>query len=330
MSHNRMLIVVALAAELLLAARASAQFVTQPPAPVCGNGRVDPGENCDDANVVSGDGCSATCVSEPGYDCFAGRPCVDIDECATNTAACFADLQCVNTPGGWTCGCEPGAPDCNSPPSCRARALIGQPNCPFGYECRNTDYSFACVCDSHLVADCPTVVCGDGQLTGYETCDDGNTVDGDGCDHNCRGQLDWTCVGQPSVCVYRPRGCTNRIVDFNETCDDGGLANDDGCDQTCQIEPGWTCSGEPSVCERIPDGGSAGMSESGSGSSGEGGSGDASVPPTCPPRLTLNPRTQECVPKLLRGCSAVSASEAAGSLWLLALALCVLRVRRRR
>ncbi len=30
----------------------------------CGNGIVDPGENCDDGNTVSGDGCSETCIRE--------------------------------------------------------------------------------------------------------------------------------------------------------------------------------------------------------------------------------------------------------------------------
>jgi cysteine-rich repeat protein len=33
-------------------------------APSCGDGHVDPGEECDDGNTVSGDGCSATCQDE--------------------------------------------------------------------------------------------------------------------------------------------------------------------------------------------------------------------------------------------------------------------------
>jgi cysteine-rich repeat protein len=32
-------------------------------APLCGNGRLDPGEACDDGNQVNGDGCTAGCVS---------------------------------------------------------------------------------------------------------------------------------------------------------------------------------------------------------------------------------------------------------------------------
>jgi len=35
-----------------------------PPAPVCGNGVLESGEQCDDGNTVSGDGCSSTCQTE--------------------------------------------------------------------------------------------------------------------------------------------------------------------------------------------------------------------------------------------------------------------------
>jgi cysteine-rich repeat protein len=34
---------------------------------LCGNGWLDPGEECDDGNTVSGDGCSASCQVEPGW-----------------------------------------------------------------------------------------------------------------------------------------------------------------------------------------------------------------------------------------------------------------------
>src|SRR5690242_18073018 len=36
-----------------------------PPPATCGNGQIDPGEQCDDGNTTSGDGCSATCQTEP-------------------------------------------------------------------------------------------------------------------------------------------------------------------------------------------------------------------------------------------------------------------------
>ncbi len=36
---------------------------------ICGNGTVDPGEQCDDGNSVSDDGCSSTCTIEAGWTC---------------------------------------------------------------------------------------------------------------------------------------------------------------------------------------------------------------------------------------------------------------------
>jgi cysteine-rich repeat protein len=36
---------------------------------ICGDSSPDAGEECDDGNVTSGDGCSATCTYEPGFDC---------------------------------------------------------------------------------------------------------------------------------------------------------------------------------------------------------------------------------------------------------------------
>jgi fibro-slime domain-containing protein len=38
---------------------------------ICGNGNIDPGEDCDDGNQNSGDGCSSTCKVESGFSCVA-------------------------------------------------------------------------------------------------------------------------------------------------------------------------------------------------------------------------------------------------------------------
>jgi cysteine-rich repeat protein len=40
-----------------------------PRCPVCGDGRVDPPEECDDGNLIDGDGCSSTCQIEPAGLC---------------------------------------------------------------------------------------------------------------------------------------------------------------------------------------------------------------------------------------------------------------------
>ncbi|MFY1826098.1 Ig-like domain-containing protein [Myxococcus fulvus] len=43
-------------------------------------------------------------------------------------------------------------------------------------------------------------ICGDGVLGGYEICDDGNQLSGDGCNSVCEVEPGYTCTGQPSVC----------------------------------------------------------------------------------------------------------------------------------
>jgi cysteine-rich repeat protein len=69
------------------------------PAPAeCGNGAVEPGEECDDENALDGDGCSATCVTESWSEVavFAG---------AASTCVVFTDgrLRCWGGGGyhGW-------------------------------------------------------------------------------------------------------------------------------------------------------------------------------------------------------------------------------------
>lgn len=70
-------------------------------------------------------------------------------------------------------------------------------------------------------------------MRGSEQCDDGNTVDGDGCS---------------STCLLEAM-CGNGQIEGTEQCDDSNTEGADGCSNACTIEPGYTCSGEPSTCE---------------------------------------------------------------------------------
>ncbi len=60
--------------------------------------------------------------------------------------------------------------------------------------------------------------CGNGAIDIAESCDDSNTIDGDGCDSNCR-----------------TTGCSNEIVTAGEKCDDGNLRDGDGCESDCTL-----------------------------------------------------------------------------------------------
>lgn len=90
-----------------------------------------------------------------------------------------------------------------------------------------------------------TRVCGDGKRT-YEECDDGNTLDGDGCSSDCTVEPGYGCFfGLPDTC--RLLGCGDGIITGDETCDDGNAMMGDGCSDTCQVEPAHWCDHEPAA-----------------------------------------------------------------------------------
>ena len=119
----------------------------------CGNGVIQPGEVCDDGNMVSGDGCSETCMFEPGFEC-SGEPtvCVAI-VCGNGLIASSETCDDGNTTAGDgcsdTCAVEAGF------------TCFGQPSV------------------------CLPIVCGNAFVQPGEACDDGNTVDDDCCHNDC-------------------------------------------------------------------------------------------------------------------------------------------------
>ena len=86
--------------------------------------------------------------------------------------------------------------------------------------------------------------CGDGIVQPGELCDDGNAVDGDGCDHDCKpscgnGVVDpgEECDETSPTCRHCLRPfCGDGVVDPGEECDDGNNVNGDGCSKVCQSE----------------------------------------------------------------------------------------------
>jgi cysteine-rich repeat protein len=70
-------------------------------ASVCGNGKREDAELCDDGNTFNGDGCSTTCVVESGFTCVANSGgndvCSSFSQCGgikcLNGAKCFVDSK---------------------------------------------------------------------------------------------------------------------------------------------------------------------------------------------------------------------------------------------
>jgi cysteine-rich repeat protein len=153
---------------------------------VCGDGVVNAscGEQCDDGNALSCDGCSATCQTELGPRCgdgivnaTCGEQCddgnlIDGDGCDSNCTL----TACGN--GIVTAGeeCEDGNRDpldgCTNACTICGNGIVTPPEqCDDGAAGLSDDCTPACTrC---------------GNVDGSEACADGNSVGGDGCAANC-------------------------------------------------------------------------------------------------------------------------------------------------
>jgi len=181
----------------------------------CGDGDIATSEVCDDGNIVDGDGCSAKCELEMGWDCSGTKLTVCITKCGDGL-------------------------------------LVGKEACDDGNTAKADGCSDTCTVDNgYACTGAPSVcatVCGDGILAGKEECDNHNATAGDGCSDLCKVEKGWTCIGQPSTCTTN---CGDGILAGAEVCDDHNFAAADGCDAACLVEPNWTCTGAPSVCVTV-------------------------------------------------------------------------------
>jgi cysteine-rich repeat protein len=140
----------------------------------CGNGTVDPDEECDGGGHDTA-GCDADCsltVCGDGYvNTTAGEQCDDVfDSPHCNGSTC---KQSVCGDNYWN---QQAAEQCDD---------------------GNTADGDGC---SHL---CQLEHCGDGKLDNFEDCDDGNHTNGDGCNAFCRVENGWNCdiTVMPSKCT---------------------------------------------------------------------------------------------------------------------------------
>lgn len=168
------------------------------PLPECGNGDLEPGEECDDGNTMSQDGCDANCRIESTAP-ICGNGSIDFGELCDDGNSDSLD------------GCTA---DCNI--EVCGDGIInnsGQEKCDDG-----NSYS-----GDGCAADCTPEFCGDGILNNLftEICDDGNAIDGDGCNVDC---------------TMTAGICGNGNLEYGEGCDDSNTGDGDGCSATCSLE----------------------------------------------------------------------------------------------
>jgi cysteine-rich repeat protein len=221
--------------------------------PVCGNGRREAGEECDDANTADGDGCSSDCVEE-ATAAVCGDGDVEGDEACDD-----GDLE----PGD---GCDE---------ECREE-VCGNDRVDAGEECDPPT-------DDECTDECLILRtrCGDGvvQASELEECEDGNEEAGDGC-YYCRKECGDGRVearfGEQCEPSYAPEACSDACR-WLPVCGDGEVQRDTG--EECDPSNGVTCVACRAV-EAPPDPGCHGGA-GGDSSGGHGGCGGA--PDVCTP-----------------------------------------------
>jgi len=241
--------------------------------PICGDGVLSPGEQCDNGNNPGG-------YNECNPDCTRGEYCGDTivngpEDCDNG----------VNIDSYGESGCAPG---CITPPRCgdtEVQPQFGEecddgvndggydecaPGCLRGPWCGDgvTQADYGEQCDEgfndgsygHCQPDCTLGPrCGDGiqQEEWGEECDDGNNDAGDGCGPNCREEgICGDALVDPALgeecddgendggygecapgCVQGPH-CGDAVVSGPEECDDGANIGGYGaCSPGCVLGP---------------------------------------------------------------------------------------------
>jgi len=189
---------------------------------VCGDGKVGPGEGCDDGNQDDTDDCTNACKGGACGDGVASKTEACDDGNADNTDMCTDACTAAACGDGFV---QPGAgeecdekennspsgqctPECTSAVCGDGFVLDGAEECDDGKA--NGD-------NASCLADCKLNVCGDGKQSPDEACDDGNLDAGDGCNAECTLE-----------------DCGDGKLDVGEDCDDMNADNDDGCTELCK------------------------------------------------------------------------------------------------
>jgi cysteine-rich repeat protein len=216
---------------------------------ICGDGVRGVGEDCEDWNVVSGDGCSSSCLNEGTLAC---TETTTIGCCGNGSTDLHEECDDGNTVNGDGCssvclneGSRAVGATCGNGDIAHEYGIGGE-ECDDGNTLSGDGCSALCLNEGSVAITQIASECGDGTIDApYETCDDGDTYSGDGCSA--------LCIREGDDASYSGFGSTGRcgdgVVDRNSTtsagedCDGG-----EGCSSDCLWEGSSLSYSSISVC----------------------------------------------------------------------------------
>jgi cysteine-rich repeat protein len=197
----------------------------------CGDGTTGPGEECDDGNLVAGDGCEADC----GFSCHSAADCVELppDACTTD--------GCVAAAGGQVCEHVPNRVSCDDGDGCTARDV-----------CDGAGRCAGALVDGDEDTYGPGAACGG-------DCDDGSAAVHPGVPEACNGRDDdcngvtddgvgMTCF-QGSVRSCTAEGPGGASCAGSETCQVGSCI----WSGVCAVSATELCNGRDDDCDGVTD-----------------------------------------------------------------------------
>lgn len=191
----------------------------------CGNGVIETGEDCDDGNTTDGDGCSSVCANEAGTN-----PVLPILECVLNRGSGSYTVflsyhnqnnEIVSIPDGpnnfisYQGSINPslgqqtifqiGQP----PPYPNADVSIDTDGTDLVWSVTGPDGQTNTVTANANSQACPAI-CGNSVIEAGEQCDDGNTIDNDGCSSSC--QQEAACAGTQIMYAIHDEGSNDSFA----------------------------------------------------------------------------------------------------------------------
>ncbi|HEY2774590.1 MAG TPA: hypothetical protein VGK20_11145 [Candidatus Binatia bacterium] len=240
----------------------------------CGDGVLDPGEQCDDGNNRDGDCCSAFCqLVAAGSSCDDGKFCTMTDTCDGSGHCSGSRDPCVPPDGDANC-----SESCNEVThACDAPDPDGS-SCDDGLWCNGSDRCAGGQCIAHSGSPCPGP---DQDFSCHESCDEADHAcdapdpvgapcnDGLFCTVGETCNASGACIGGSSPCpgADGDGNCAETCDELGRSCtasDPEGSPCDDGlfCTATDTCDGRGTCRGWGDPCAADVGDGDSDCSES--------------------------------------------------------------------